>query len=169
MESISTKGTVVDFSPRFSMTGVSGIFPANSAAYLKTPDLKLGTAAPPAIAAGAADGAAPAPADKMFAISYTMQTGPTRYAPMQPVPPTKITAKGKPTPLHPSSVLTGIATTFLKVPDIKTTITQSQTFSVSSRENPVRTSISLDDGMGANLYRLHLRRMRPRRMTWPSS
>lgn len=80
------------------------------------------------------NGAAPG-VEGDFNVEYTMQTGLTRYAPMQPVPPTKIT-KNKATPLHPTSGFT-IAKTFMALPKIQTTITQSQTFSISSRENPV--------------------------------
>ena len=79
------------------------------------------------------DAADPAAGD--YDVEYTMQTGLTRYAPMQPVPPTKITAKDT-KPLYPTSSV-DIAKTFLPIPTIQTTITQSQTYSVSSMENTV--------------------------------
>ena len=71
-----------------------------------------------------------------FTVPYQLQTGLTKYAPMQPVPPTKITVKNF-TPLHPTSAFS-IATTYLALPTIVTTVTASQTFSFSSIENTVR-------------------------------
>jgi hypothetical protein len=59
----------------------------------------------------------------------------TRYAPMIPQPPTKITATNT-KPLYPTSSVQ-IAKSHLPIPKVQTTITQSQTFSVSSRENTV--------------------------------
>ena len=79
-----------------------------------------------------------APGDGPFAVPYTMQTGPTRYAPMQPQPGTTITAK-KVTPLWPTSSVT-IATAFLPRPTVQTTITQGPNYSVTSIENDVRPS-----------------------------
>lgn len=76
------------------------------------------------------------PDEGEFAVEYTMQTGPTRYAPMQPVPKTKITKK-KATPQYPTSSV-NIAKAILPTPKIQTTITQSQTHSVSSMANTVR-------------------------------
>ena len=54
---------------------------------------------------------------------------------MQPVPPTKITAKTA-KPLHPTSAVV-MAKTKLPPPDVQTTITQKQTHKVSSIENTV--------------------------------
>ena len=84
---------------------------------------------------GAAD-----PAAGDYDVEYTMQTGLTRYAPMQPVPPTKITAKNT-KPLYPTSSVE-IATTRLPIPKVQTTLTQSQTYSVSSMENTVSSRIA---------------------------
>lgn len=70
-----------------------------------------------------------------FAIPYNLQTGLIKYAPMQPIPPTKITAK-VPTPLYPTSSYS-IATTYLGAPTITLTVTESQTFSVQSYANTV--------------------------------
>lgn len=71
-----------------------------------------------------------------YEIPYTLQTGPTRYAPMQPIPGTKITATAA-SMLHPTSSVV-LATTYLpSATQYQTTVTQSQTFSVSSIENPV--------------------------------
>ena len=100
------------------------------------------TAGPPTVndVAGAAP-AAPAPAAGDFGIPYNQQEGLTRFAPMQKVPPTKITQK-KATPLFPTSAY-NIARTWLPRPSIVTTLTESQTFSVASHENTVRLRISI--------------------------
>jgi hypothetical protein len=125
-------GTIINYSPRFSLSGMVGTFPQTVLDGMKNVDGTDGPAKVDQTSDGAAPGVA---ADSAFAVDYTMQTGPTRYAPMQPVPPTKITKKNA-TPMHPTSGFT-IATTFMGKPNIQTTITQSQTFSVSSQENPV--------------------------------
>ena len=104
-------------------------------------------AAPPAPAAGGAGAAAPvapvapapaaAPADAAgYDMAYTMQTGATRYAPMQPIPKTKITAT-KTKALYPTSAIGKIAKGYLGKPKHSTTLTQTQTHSVKSHENTV--------------------------------
>jgi hypothetical protein len=54
---------------------------------------------------------------------------------MQPVPPTAITATNT-SPLWPTSSVV-FASTFLPIPSIVTTLTQANTFSVSSHANTV--------------------------------
>jgi hypothetical protein len=133
-----TGGTVINYSPRFSLSGMTGTFPVKVAEGIKK---VTGTAGPPTVNNVAGNGAS-APVDgDLFQVPYTMQTGLTRYAPMQPIPPTKIT-KSKATPLHPTSAFT-IAKSILPIPSQQTTITQSQTFSVSSVENTVRRPLLL--------------------------
>jgi hypothetical protein len=70
-----------------------------------------------------------------FGIPYNQQTGLTRYAPMQPLPPTSITAQNT-SPLWPTSSVP-IATTFLPIPSVQTTITQGATYLFTSHENTV--------------------------------
>lgn len=126
-------GQLITYSDRFSYTGMTGTWPA----AIKTALAKVsGTDGPPTddkTTDSANPGADPAGGD--YDVEYTMQTGLTRYAPMQPVPPTKITAKDT-KPLYPTSSV-NIAKTFLPIPSIQTTVTQSQTYSVSSMENTV--------------------------------
>jgi len=93
------------------------------------------------IANAAGTGAAPVGGAE-FTVPYQLQTGLTKYAPMQPIPPTKITAKSF-TPLHPTSAYK-LATTWLPVGSIVTTVTDSQTFSASSMENTVRQPTASD-------------------------
>jgi hypothetical protein len=135
-----TGGILTTYSDRFSLSGMKGTF---------TPDVKTavasitGTTGPATddktVKAGA-DPAGAVPQDGDYDVEYTMQTGLTRYAPMQPVPLTKVTAKGTPKPMFPTSSVV-IAKTRLPIPKVQTTITQSQTYSVSSRENTVRTHL----------------------------
>ncbi|KAF2824431.1 hypothetical protein CC86DRAFT_354476 [Ophiobolus disseminans] len=147
-----TGGQLISFSPRFSYSGMTGAFPP----LVKTGAAGItGTSGPKnvdnTVKAGdkPADGAVPAAGD--YNMAYTMQTGPTRYAPMQPIPPKTITAKGL-KPLYPTSSVS-IATTRLPIPDIKTTLTQSQTASVKSRENTVAPAPHPSDDMAKFLNR----------------
>lgn len=82
------------------------------------------------------DAAAANPDAGEFAVEYTMQTGATRYAPMQPLPPTKISKKSASAQYPTSSV--NIARAVMPTPKIQTTITQSRTHSVESKVNTVR-------------------------------
>ncbi|KAI6852184.1 hypothetical protein KC350_g1133 [Hortaea werneckii] len=84
-------------------------------------------------------------------VPYPLQTGLTKYAPMQPIPPTKITKKQY-SPLYPTSAVT-IATTWLPNPTIVTTVTASQTFSVSSMENTAAPASNPNPDMAKFLNR----------------
>lgn len=132
-------GTVTNFSDRFTITGMTG---TTDATYVKAvaaidgtdgPETEDNVANAAAPAAGAAAGAAE------YTVPYALQTGLTKYAPMQSIPPTKITLKGY-TPLYPTSAYS-IATTALPIASMVTTITQSQTFSVAIQENTVSQSL----------------------------
>jgi hypothetical protein len=152
-----TGGQLTTYSPRFSYSGMTGAFP-------KEPGFQAGLGAisgttGPAtsdqtVKAGAKPddpAAAASPVAGDYDVEYTMQTGPTRYAPMQPVPPKTITAKNT-KPLYPTSSVS-IAKTRLPIPSIKTTLTQSQTFSVTPRENTVAAAPHPSDDMQKFLNR----------------
>jgi len=128
-------GTVINYSSRFTLTGMTGSFsPAVTTALASV----SGTAGPATVnnvaAAAPAAGAGTAAAGE-FGVPYTLQTGLTKFAPMQPVPPTSITATNT-APLWPTSSVV-FASTFLPIPSQVTTLTQAQTFSVSSHANTV--------------------------------
>lgn len=127
----SSGGQLINYSDRFTLTGMTGTFPANVLAGINAISGTTGPANEDQITNDAGAGAG----DSGNAVPYSLQSGLTRYAPMQPVPPTKITAKTW-TPLFPTSAFT-VATTYFPRPSIVTTITASQTFSVSSVENTV--------------------------------
>ena len=125
-------GTVVNYSDRFTLSGMTGTFPANVQAGIKT---VTGTGGPATENNIAANPAAAAQSGGPYGVTYTAQTGLTKYAPMQQKPPTKITAKSA-SAAYPTSAVS-IALTFLPTPSQVTTMTVSVTYSVSSRENTV--------------------------------
>nr|POE54503.1 cell wall synthesis protein kre9 [Quercus suber] len=152
MISVATEGgTVKTYSDRFSLTGMAG---QTAAAFVAGAQTVTGTTGP-ALVNGAVNNAAAgttAGADgDMFDIPYNSQTGLTKYAPMQSLPPTKITAKQY-TPLYPTSAVT-IATTWLPIASIVTTSTMLVTYSVSSRENTAAPQSNPTDDMAKFLAR----------------
>ena len=133
-----TGGQLLTYSDRFSFSGMTGKGILSDAVKAAVKDIDT-TTGPPTVDT-TTDGTNPAEPDPVdgdvYKVDYAMQTGLTRYAPMQPVPPTKITAKNT-KPLYPTSSVK-IAKTRLPIPSQLTTLTQSQTFSVKSMENTVR-------------------------------
>ncbi len=139
MISTGPGGTVTNYSPRFSLTGMKGTFPA---AVLAGIQKVSGTDGPPTEKMG---GNLPktgvnAPSES-FAIPFASQTGAIFYAPMQKRPGTKITAKDA-KPLYPTSSVT-LATGFLPTPKQTTTFTATMTISTESRAHTVRRSTRL--------------------------
>jgi hypothetical protein len=134
--SAATGGTVINFSGRFSLTSMTGVFPPVVVTGLRG---VTGTAGPDTInqisspQVGAAPSAAAGP--EQYNVPYTMQTGPVRYAPMPPLAPTKITAKNR-SPQFPTSAYT-VFMSEQGPPNADTTETLIQTFSVVSREPTV--------------------------------
>ncbi|KAF2791635.1 beta-1,6-glucan boisynthesis protein-like protein [Melanomma pulvis-pyrius CBS 109.77] len=141
-------GIVTNFSPRFSFKSMTGTFSNTVITAMKT---VTGTDGPSRIDATTDKPAGAVPQDGDFGVEYTMQTGATRYAPMQAVPPTKITKK-KATPLHPTSSV-DIARAMLPNPKQQTTVTQSQTFSIKSVENTAAPAPMPSDDMAKFLNR----------------
>lgn len=162
-------GTITNYSDRFTVTGMTGVTPdtyAKAAAGVDGTDgpeteNNLANNAAQVGAGAAATGAGAAE----YTVPYALQTGLTKYAPMQSVPPTKITLKGY-TPLYPTSAYK-IATAPLPVGTIATTITQSQTFSVKIQENTVSHDVLPRDDTADWLCRL--RRKRAPAATWKNS
>jgi hypothetical protein len=134
-------GQVINYSDRFTLSAMTGTFaPDILAAIQASPGTKgpVGGAAappPPPPAAGAP------PGGDAFAVPYNLQTGLTRYAPMQPLPPKTITATNT-SPLWPTSSVP-VAVTFLPIPTIQTTITQPLTYAFTSHANTVRNYVPL--------------------------
>ena len=128
-------GTVTNYSPRFTLSGMTGVF---SAAVITALTTVIGTTGPATVNnvvnAAPAGGAASA-AEGVYGTPYNLQTGLTKFAPMQPVPPTSITATNT-SPLWPTSSVV-FASTFLPPPSVLTTLTQANTASVPSHANTV--------------------------------
>jgi len=126
-------GTVTNYSNRFTLTGMTGVFSATVTTGLATIS---GTAGPATVndVTGTSQNSV-AVDEGVWGTPYNQQTGLTKYAPMQPVPPTKITAQNT-SPLWPTSAVQ-FASTYLPIGSIVTTLTQPQTFSVSSHANTV--------------------------------
>lgn len=124
-----------NYSNRFTLTGMTGTFSTTVAAAVKAVS---GTSGPPTVnnVASNVPTTGTAAGDDAWAVPYNLQTGLTKYAPMQPVPPTAITATNT-SPLWPTSAVQ-FATTFLPLPSQVTTLTQTNTYSISSRANTVR-------------------------------
>ncbi|KXS96691.1 hypothetical protein AC578_9433 [Pseudocercospora eumusae] len=146
-------GQMTYFSNRFNIPTMTGTTPA---AYAQGAAGVSGTSDVPetidAVSNDAAGGAAATPGDAgAYTIPPGLQTGLTKYAPMQSVPPTKITMK-KFTPIYPTSPYT-IATTFLPPAKQVTTVTQPQTFSTSSMENTAAAQPNPTDDMAKFLAR----------------
>ena len=139
MISAGTGGTVTNYSNRFSLSGMTGTFPAAVTTGLSG---LSGTSGPATENNFAAAGANAADAGGSVAagasVTYTAQTGPIRYAPMQGKPGTKITAKSA-SPRYPTSSV-NIAKTWLPTPEAITTQTISATYSTSSHANTVCNS-----------------------------
>ncbi|KAL1311479.1 hypothetical protein AAFC00_004420 [Neodothiora populina] len=146
----STGGTVTDFSDRFSLTGMTGTF---STAVTQGLAQVSGDSGPIGINTFTqASTASSVPEAGLFTVPFHLQTGLVKYAPMQPVPPTKITAKTA-SRMNPTSAYS-IATTYLAPPSVTLTVTNSQTFSVSSAENTIAAAQTrTKDDMGNWLRR----------------
>ena len=127
-------GTIWNYSDRFTLTGMTGVFSTTVTTGLRSVTDTTGPPTVNNIVTAVAPGAAPTEADQ-FAIPYNMQTGTIRYAPMQPIPGSKIT-KTNTAPLWPTSSVSH-ATAPLPIATIATTITQAGTFSTASHPNTV--------------------------------
>ncbi|KAF2091626.1 hypothetical protein K490DRAFT_70429 [Saccharata proteae CBS 121410] len=134
---------VTSYSSRFTLPSMTGTFPAAIAANIEKYN---GAAAGPAnqVAAGGVDAS--------YALAYTLQTGLTKYAPMQKVPPTQITMKS-PTPQYPTSSIASFYKTYASIPTQVQTVTMTQTFSVSSIENTASAAAMPSDDMAKFLAR----------------
>jgi hypothetical protein len=129
---VSTGGTVTNFSPRFSLSDMTGTFPPK---VLQGANAVSGTSGPAHRRIFARQAVVPDAAGGSFAIPWIQQTGPFRYAPMQKYPGTKITAQTK-TPLNPTSPYT-VATTYLPTPTVISTVTMPITWTFSQVEHTV--------------------------------
>jgi hypothetical protein len=142
MISVATAGgTVTNYSNRFTLTGMTGTFSQTVTNGLLTISGTTGPDTVNNVVGAAAAGSTAAAEDGAWGTPYNLQTGLTKYAPMQPVPPTAITATNT-SPLWPTSSVV-LASTYLPIPSVVTTLTQPQTFSVSSHANTVCLAVTV--------------------------
>lgn len=142
METVSkTGGSTINYSPRFKLAQMTGTFSAAALAEQKKGDKDPPESVDTTVSSNdplAADGAA---AEQEAKVTYTKQTGATRYAPMQSQPGSRITAKGGPRRMYPTSSYTVFRGHGLEAqgrrqrPVVRTTITMSWDYSVTSLEN----------------------------------
>jgi len=135
MISAAASGTVVNYSDRFTLTGMTGTFPPNVETGIKGISGKGG----PPTENNVNNNANPA-AGGGNNQPYSLQSGLTKYAPMQRKPGTKITLKTA-SMQYPTSAAP-IAKTALPIPKQVTTMTASVTYAVSSMENAVRSFLN---------------------------
>ncbi|BFZ60461.1 Cell wall synthesis protein kre9 precursor [Saitoella coloradoensis] len=132
--------TVVTYSPRFKLSGMTGVFDAVVSAGLASSETDTPSGTTPAALGGSSSSTA-ATADTSVTISLPMtfnlalQTGLTRTAPAIPWPQTKITAQTTDVaPLYPTSEYT-VYTTYGAIPTIVTTITSSAPYTYEVAAN----------------------------------
>ncbi|EED21781.1 beta-1,6-glucan boisynthesis protein (Knh1), putative [Talaromyces stipitatus ATCC 10500] len=144
--------TLVNYSERFSVTGMTGTFSElvqyglllaanDTAKYHQELKLRKRQVATAII-----------PAKDVYNVPYPQQTrGLTKYAPMGKRPATTITAKSGP-PQFPTSAFE-VAHTFLPIPTWQTTLTASRTWTTSGMENPATPAPHPKDDMQIYLRR----------------
>ncbi len=133
MLSVATAGgTIWNYSSRFTLTGMTGTFSTTVQAEVEA---ITDTTGPDTVNNLASNVAATSADEGAWGTPYYLQTGLTRYAPMAPVPGSAITATNT-APLFPTSSVS-LASTFLPIASIVTTLTQAQTHSISSHANTV--------------------------------
>lgn len=132
MISAATGGVVINYSSRFTLSDMTGTFPAAVQTALTSVSGTAGPATQNQIAA-VNNNAAAGSGD--FGVAYSMQSGPTRYAPMAKRPGTKITKKNQ-SPQYASSSWS-VWTQISGPPNAEITVTQPDTYVISSREPTV--------------------------------
>ena len=128
-------GTIISYSDRFSISGMTGAFSPTVASAAKAIKDTKGPDTQNNI--GDSGGGQTAASSGTVA-PYTAQTGPIRYAPMQQKPGTKITAKSASRRYPTSSVR--IASTYLPPASQTQTVTATNTFTTQSTEHTVSLS-----------------------------
>lgn len=119
------QGYSIHYTERFQLKGMSGPSTIKATATGDTPG--------PQVSIEGVDGAGGAVNSKSFSITYTLQTGKTRYAPMQMQPGSTIT-HSKYSTRYPTSAVTYYSTK-AKSPVVYSTITPGWSYSRKSYTN----------------------------------
>jgi len=136
---VAPGGTVINYSNRFTLSGMTGTFSDAVLAGLSDVSGTAGPATENQIADpqnADAGGATAVAGGAEYQVPYTMQTGPVRYAPMAVRAPSKITAKGD-ARQYPTSGYDIWLRTGMPAPDATKTLTDVFTYSVQSMEPTV--------------------------------
>ncbi|KAM3082026.1 Cell wall synthesis protein kre9 precursor [Clarireedia jacksonii] len=139
-------GTVTSYSNRFSISGMTGSFPTtftvsgtDGPADVNSASSKTGTSTKTSSTSTSTSStttaASSADSGNIWAIPYISQTGLTKYAAMQPLPPTSISATNT-APQYPTSSVS-LATTYLSPATVLQTLTQPQSATFASHANTV--------------------------------
>lgn len=124
---VKSQGDTIHYSPRFTLSGMTGSITTYTYSDTTQPN------AITEINTGQAAGAVPTIDSKSFSITYTLQTGISRFAPMQMQPGSKVTAKTWKRKFATSKVT--YYSTYRKSLDQLTTITPGRSYIVTSDVN----------------------------------
>ncbi|KAI9927347.1 hypothetical protein MW887_002959 [Aspergillus wentii] len=124
------EASIINYSSRFTLTGMSGSF---SSHLMNGINSVVDSNALPIGEEHEREELRKRQNVGAYTIPYSLQTGPTKYAPMAKQPGSTIPAKS-PTPQYPTSHYS-IATTYLPEATVQQTLSAAATYSVSSVEN----------------------------------
>lgn len=122
-------GFTIHYSPRISLTGMTGTLKATDGGDTAPPDSQVDV-----VGAGGDANSNDPNSLTMGQVAYTAQTGRTRYAPMQMQPPTKVTHSLKATRRMPTSSVSYF-TAYQSKPYAVTTVTPSWSYTILQGPN----------------------------------
>lgn len=129
-------GEIITFSPRFTITDMTGTWSSTFTVTATAASAEISTTGTLSVTATASDSSTGTYSETgPYAVTYTLQTGATRYAPMPRRPGSTITATNT-DPQYPTSSVS-IATTYLGTPKQVMTVTDAINYSVESHANTV--------------------------------
>lgn len=127
----SNGGYTIHYSPRFSISDMTGTLVATAGGFTAPPDSDISYDADAVSGVSAETALNPLTA---YTIPYTQQTGRFRYAPMQTQPGTKVTHKLSASQRFPTTSVS-LFTTFVSKAYQTTTLTPSITYSITQAVN----------------------------------
>lgn len=124
--SVASDGYSIQYSPRFTLSGMTGTLKASAGGDSDPPDAQVNV--------GEAAGAASTVNSASLTLTYTLQTGKTRYAPMQMQPGSKVTYKLSASRRYPTSAVSYF-TAYQSKPYPVTTVTPSWSYTITQGPN----------------------------------
>lgn len=121
----ANSGYSIHYSPRFTLTGMTGTLQATAGSDVSPPAAQV-----------VFNNNAQSTANifSLNTVEYTLQTGYVRYAPMQLQPPTKVTQKLSASRRYPTSAVS-LRATWTEKPIQTSTVTPSPTYSIEQEVN----------------------------------